>query len=174
MDTSTSKAALLERLDEERRLWDALLAEIGEQRMEQPGVNGVWTFKDMMAHLIAYRRQTVGRLQAAIRGVQPPPPPWPPEWDDNDEAQLDQINAHIYETNKERPLADVLTESRAQFGQMRDAVVVLTDDALFDAGRFDWIGGAPLAIVLDSSYNHLHEDHEPDIRAWLGRINAGQ
>lgn len=171
MDQPTRKAALLNKLEVERRSWDALLAEIGDGRMEQPGVNGIWTFKDMMAHLIAYRRRTVDRLQAAVRGEQPPPPPWPPELDDNDEAQLDQINAYIYEANKDRPLADVLVESRAQFGQMRDAVEALPEETLFSPGRFAWMEGEPLAMILDSSYGHLHEEHEPDIRAWLGRIN---
>jgi hypothetical protein len=171
MDVSTSKDALLERIESERRAWDALLVEVGERRMEQPGVNGVWTFKDMMSHLIAYRRQTVNRLQAAVQGTEPAPPPWPPEWDDNDEAQLDRINAYIYEANKDRPLADVLAESRAQFGQMYDAVAALSDDALFTRSRFTWLEGWPLAAVLDSSYGHLHEEHEPDIRAWLARIN---
>jgi hypothetical protein len=171
MGTTENKAALLERIEEERGLWEALLAEVGEGRMEEPGVNGVWTFKDMMSHLIAYRRQTVGRLQAGAEGTAPPPPPWPPEWDDNDEAQLDRINAYIYEANRDRPLTEVLAESRAQFGQMRDAVAALSDDALFTTSRFTWLEGWPLAAVLDSSYQHLHEEHEPDIRAWLGRIN---
>ena len=171
MDEAMSKAALLDRIESERRAWDALLAEVGEERMEQPGVNGVWTFKDMMSHLIAYRRQTVSRLQAGVQGTEPAPPPWPPEWDDNDETQLDRINAYIYEANKDRPLADVLAESRAQFGQMHDAVAALSDDALFTRSRFAWLEGWPLAAVLDSSYHHLHEEHEPDIRSWLGRIN---
>lgn len=174
MDRPTKKGTILETLEMERRAWEALLAAVGEERMEQPGVNGDWTFKDMMAHLIGWRRQTVNRLNAALHGTEPSPPPWPPEWDESDEAQLDRINAYIYETNKDRPLSDVLAESRAQFGQMRDAITALPEDALFDRGRFAWIGGEPLTLVIDSSYAHLHEEHEPDIRAWLDRINRGR
>ena len=36
----TSKAATLDRIEEERQFWEALLAEVGEGRMERPGVSG--------------------------------------------------------------------------------------------------------------------------------------
>lgn len=170
MDGTMTKAALLDRIEEERRFWDALLAEIGEARMEQPGVNGDWTFKDMAAHLIGWRRRTIDRLDAAVRDTSPPPPPWPAGLEEENPAELDQINAYFYETNKDRPLADVLAESRKQFRQMRAAVEALPEPILFDPGRFPWMGGEPVAMVLEYSYRHLHEDHEPDIRAWLGRI----
>lgn len=169
MDGPT-KAAVLDRIEEERRFWDALLAEVGEGRMEQPGVNGIWTFKDMMAHLIGWRRWTMDRLRAAVHDTSLPPPPWPPGLREENDVELDQINAYFYETNKDRPLADVLAESRDQFQQMRAAVEAIPEPVLLDAGRFPWMGGEPIAAVLDYSYAHLHEEHEPDIRSWLARI----
>ena len=49
--TATGKEALLAQIEAEHVSWRELLAEIGEERMEQPGPMGDWTFKDLVAHL---------------------------------------------------------------------------------------------------------------------------
>ena len=48
--------------------------------LEQPGAMGDWTFKDVAAHLTAWRRRTVVRLEAAARGEAEPPPRGRPTW----------------------------------------------------------------------------------------------
>lgn len=46
-----NKPELLSWLQKEIQQWEALLDQIGAERMEQPGVNGDWSMKDMVAHL---------------------------------------------------------------------------------------------------------------------------
>lgn len=160
----TSKAQLLDRIDAERAWWEGLLAEVGEERMLQPGVSGDWTFKDVVAHLSAWQGETVARFEAAGRDEPPPPPPWP-ESDD-----VDQINDWIYERNKDRDLADVLQESRARWQRVYDLTAALPERDLFEPNRFAWTDGEPLGPYnLGSSFGHFHEEHEPVIRAWLSR-----
>ena len=72
-----NKSELLDGLQEENRQWEAMLARIDPQRMEQPGVAGYWSVKDIVAHLTGWRKRTVARLQAAQRGEPDAPPPWP-------------------------------------------------------------------------------------------------
>jgi hypothetical protein len=156
-----SKTELLAQIDEETAVWDRLLAEVGEERMLLPGATDAWTFKDVMTHLIGWRRRTLARLEAAQQGTEPPPPPWPAELDDDD-----TINAWIYEQNRDRPLADVLAESREQFRRMRELTAAIPEDALLDPNRFAWIKGWPLGAAVNS-FIHLHEEHEPTLRAWL-------
>lgn len=43
MTEPASKAALLELIERERELWDGRLAELGEERMLQPGATGDWS-----------------------------------------------------------------------------------------------------------------------------------
>src|SRR5688572_20087050 len=69
------KAELLNGLREEYRQWEVLLDEIGPARMDQPGVAGDWSIKDIVAHLTGWRRRTVARLQATQRSEPEPPPP---------------------------------------------------------------------------------------------------
>jgi hypothetical protein len=163
----TSKAGWLERIDREHAAWESLLAEVGDEQLERPGAAGDWTFKDVVAHLNGWRRRTVARLEAAAKGEEPSPPPWPADLDDNTDEGVEAINRWIYERNRDRPAADVLAESREQFRRMRAAVAATPEDELMTPGRFPWLGGAPLSAVLDGSFGHLHEEHEPDIRAWL-------
>ena len=69
-----SKAQLLTDLQDEQTQWEALLGEIGEEHMTQPGVAGEWSIKDIVAHLTGWRRRTVERFQAALRQEPSPPP----------------------------------------------------------------------------------------------------
>jgi hypothetical protein len=160
MGLTTSKAQLLSDLQDEQAQWEALLADIGEAHMTQPGVAGQWSIKDIVAHLTAWRRRTVGRFQAALRHEPTPPPPWPPELQTDDE-----INAWMHASDRDRPLADVLAASRTVFAQLVDTLSAFPEADLLDPSRFDWMGDEPWNGA--TFFGHFHEEHEPDMRAWL-------
>ena len=162
-DGTKSKAQLLDDLQAEQAGWEALLRDIGEEHMTQPGVAGEWSIKDIVAHLTAWRRRTVGRVQAALRHEPPPPPPWPSHLQNDDE-----INAWFYAADRDRPLTDVLGESRDVFAQLAEALSAFPEAALLDPTRFPWLEGEPLTGA--AFFGHFHEEHEPDMRAWLERI----
>ena len=161
-----SKKQLLAELQSEQAAWLALLDEIGEENMTQPEVAGGWSIKDIVAHLTGWRRRTVSRFQAALNREPNVSPPWPSELQDDDE-----INAWIYEANRDRPLADVLSDSREVFQQLVDAIDAFSDDELQDPHRFEWLEGEPLSGKF--VFSHFHEEHEPDMRAWLDRVRRG-
>lgn len=161
--SSASKARFLADLRAEQAQWEALLHAIGEEHMTQPGVAADWSVKDIVAHLTGWRQRTVGRLQAALRHEPAPPPPWPPHLQSDDE-----INAWIYATNRDRPLADVLRESREVFQQLVGTLEAFPEVELLDMTRFPWLEGEPLTAA--AFFAHFHEEHEPDMRAWLARV----
>jgi hypothetical protein len=163
MDSNMSKARLLDDLKAEQAGWEALLDEIGEEHMTQPGVAGDWSIADIIAHLTGWRTRTVGRLQAALRHGPPPPPKWPPHLQTDDE-----INAWISAANHDRPLADVLRDSRAVFQQLVETLDAFPEAELRDRARFQWMEGEPLTGAIFCA--HFHEEHEPDMRAWLEKI----
>ena len=164
---TTGKAGWLDRIERERESWEAIVAEVGDAGMERPGAAGDWTFKDVAGHLNGWRERTVDRLEAAARDAAPPPSPWPDDLSDETDEGVEAINRWIYERNRDRPAADILAESREQFRRMRAAVEAVPEDDLVTPGRFPWLGGEPLSAVLEGSFGHLHEEHEPAIRAWL-------
>jgi hypothetical protein len=165
MSSTMSKAQLLNDLKDEQARWEALLDEIGEAHMTQPGVAGDWSIKDIVAHLTGWRRRSVARFQAVLRHESSFSPPWPPHLETDDE-----INAWIYAANKDRPLSDVLAESREVFQQLFDTLNAFPEAALLDPERFGWMEGEPLSGAV--FFGHFHEEHEPDMRAWLGKITA--
>jgi hypothetical protein len=163
MGSNTGKAQLLDDLQAEQTGWETLLGEIGEDNMTQPGVAGEWSIKDVVAHLTGWRRRTVGRFQAALRHEALPQPDWPSHFQSDDE-----INAWIYAANRDRSLADVLLDSRSVFQQLVETLNAFPEAELQDLTRFPWLEGEPLSAA--AFFAHFHEEHEPDMRAWLARI----
>jgi len=163
MGLTTSKAQLLSDLNDQQSQWEALLVEIGEDHMTQPDVAGGWSIKDIVAHLTSWRQRSVARFRAAQRHESAPTPAWPPQLQTDDE-----INAWIYDANRERPLAEVLQESRTVYQQLVDALNAFPEEELQDPKRFDWLGDEPWDGA--AFFGHFHEEHEPDMRAWLDRI----
>lgn len=160
-----SKAQLLADLRAEQADWEDLLRAIGEEHMTQPGVAGAWSIQDIVAHLTWWRKRTVARLQAQLRGETEFATPWPPHLETDDE-----INAWIYAANRDRPLADVLAESRAVFDQLVAALDAFPETVLADSTRFPWLEDATISGSL--FFAHYHEEHEADMRAWLAKVQS--
>ncbi len=166
-----NKSELLNWLREEYQQWEALLDQIRPEHMEQPGVNGDWSMKDIVAHLTGWNRWLLARLQAAGRGEPEPPPPWPAHLQTDDE-----INAWIYEFYRGRSLRDVLDETQQVFQQLLAVIETLPDDVQIEAIRASadrefylvWLGDE--RFPAGEFFDHFRDDHEPDVRAWLARV----
>jgi hypothetical protein len=159
-----NKPEFLSGLREEYQQWEALLDQIGEARMDEPGAAADWSIKDIVAHLTGWRRRTVARLQAAQRGEPEPPSYWPAHLQTDDE-----INAWIYETNRGRSVREVLDDSDQVFQQLLAAIEALPDKVLREPARhLPWLEAE--SIKPGDFFGHFHEEHEPDMRAWLARV----
>ncbi len=166
------KSELLHWLKEEYRQFQALLDEIGPARMALPGVAAHWSMKDIVAHLNGWHPTLIGPMQAALRGEPKPSPPWPAHLQTDDE-----INAWIYESGRERPLSEILAETHQQIQQLLAIIEALPDDVRIEQVHHQervyhlvWIGEE--RFVPGEFFDHFHDDHEPDIRDWLAKIEA--
>ena len=165
-----NKSELLNWLQEQYERWKVLLDQIGPERMDQPGVNGDWSMKDIIAHLTGWQPRLSGSLQAAGRGESEPPPPWPAHLESEDE-----INSWIYESNKGRAVSEVLDESRQVFQQFLTIIEGLPEDIQIEELHrgervfyLIWLGDQ--RFPASEFFDHFHDDHEPDVRAWLARV----
>jgi hypothetical protein len=163
------KNELINWLKEEYRQWEAFLDQISRERMDQPGVNGDWSMKDIVAHLSGWNRRLVDSLQAASRGEPEPPPPWPANLETEDE-----INAWIYESYHQRPLHEILEESHQIFQQLLAVVESLPDDVRIDEilenRAYYLVWADDKRFPAGELFDHFHDDHEPDVRLWLERV----
>jgi hypothetical protein len=125
---------------------------------------GEWSFKDLTSHLTGWRGYSISRLEAALRGEGDAPLPWPSVLGTDDE-----INQWIYDTDKDRPLADVLSGFDATFARLRAVVEEMPEEMLTDPNAFPWMEGESLGSALVSGvyFDHWRGEHEPTVRAWL-------
>ncbi len=164
------KAALQSWLHESYEQWEALLDQIGTARMDEPGVAGHWSIKDIIVHLTGWDQYVVARLQAARRGEPEPPPPWPADLQNDDE-----INAWLYERNHGRSVNAILADTQALFQQIFTILADLPAETRVETIRTAdgrefyrlWLGGKRFSIC--EFFEHFRDDHEPEIRAWLAR-----
>jgi hypothetical protein len=158
------KSELLNWLQEEQQQWEAFLDQIGPERMDQPGVNGQWSMKDMVAHLTGWQPRLIAGIQAAQRSEPEPPPPWPAHLQTDDE-----INAWIYESNRGRSVRKVLDEAHQVFQQLLAVIEGLPDDVRIEP-EWHLVCLGDKRFPVGEFFDHFHDDHEPDIRAWLARV----
>lgn len=161
-DTPMTGARLAEILRTERTRWNSLLAQVGLDRMEVPGVEGEWSVKELVAHLTWYEQAVVeGARQVLSTGTFTRRRP--------EGVTLDEQNAQIAAESRTRSASDVLAEADAVFGQLLAVLEACPQDILNDPRRLGlpddmvpWMG------VANNSYAHYRE-HEPALRAWLAR-----
>jgi hypothetical protein len=159
----TTKADLLQMVENGRAEFMALINQIPQERMLETGVESNWSVKDILAHIAAWElkmSQVFAELQQSDA---------PPDWPTTDEA-VDALNANFYETNRDKPLAQVIADFDAAYPQALAATKAMSEGDLFDPRRFAWREGRPLWwMVAGNTFGH-YGDHIPNIETWL----AGQ
>jgi len=166
-----TKLEFLDTMRSEHERWEALLAQVDDAQMLQPGVAGDWSVKDLVAHVTAYERGLVEWLEAASRGQSLAFP-------DLDHPDVDYRNAVIFSENQNRPWHDVLLESEQVFQRLLQLVEALPEEELTDAQITEWFvtprwheRRALWKCIADDSFKHYRQ-HIPDIRDWLDRIQT--
>ena len=159
-----TKREMVEALDSARADWAAVLDGLTPEQMEQHGALGDWPFRDVVSHLTGWRKRTVARFEAAQRGSELEPPPWPAEMDDDD--GVDDVNAWIHESDSKRPLAEVLAESDSTFQRLDTALRAIPEEDLLAPGRFSSTGPYSLGYYLEGSLEH-YDEHKQELRDWL-------
>lgn len=161
MDTSMTKARLLDELRAARSEWEALLQEVGAERMEESGATGHWSIKNVMTHLTSYARWYANATEAQLRGEMPP-------MEGTEQMPFEERNQLYYERDKDMPLEQALTESAQVHQRLLAAVEKLPEPFLIEVQNFP---GAPEPIAVwqmlrGDVYDHTRT-HIQWIRDWL-------
>ncbi len=145
----------------DQQFWLDLAAEVGSDRYAEPGPMGEWSFGDMAGHLLGWRNRTLARLEAFSRGEPDPRDPWPAELDDDD-----RINDWIHEHHAGRSPAQLVGDYAASYDRLVAIIEAMPDAKLTDPLR-DAIPGIEAPLVDVDFTGHLHDEHVPNVRAWL-------
>lgn len=167
----TDKKQILETLKAEFQRWEGLLAGMDEAQITAQKLPMGWSIKDVMAHLMTWQRRSIARMEAGLLNVEPSFPEWPENIDPNEEEPVDPINAWIYATHRDRSWADVYRDWREGFQRFIDLGEAIPEKELLEVGRYPWLAGYPLAIVLVSSREH-NEEHFDILMGWLKTLES--
>ena len=157
-------AQLLEVMRAARSNWEALLAEIGEARLTEPGVEGDWSVKDIIAHITYYETWAADNVMAFRRGD-------PRPQSEYKGLEMDERNARLYERLRAKSLAQVLQQSQVSFERSIEAVQGLRDEDLYDP-EFTRVPDADWTVfdlIEGDTFEH-YNDHITSVRAWLDRV----
>jgi hypothetical protein len=166
-----NKIELLAILKAERARLESLLAAVGISRMDIAGVSGVYSTKDIVAHLTAYDRALVVWLNEARAGR---------VYVDNvlDQPDLDARNAVVYDANRDRSAAEVVRIFRQTLDELEAGVGFLTDEELTSAELTAWFvvprwqrRQELWQCIANDSYEH-QQQHLPDIERWLAEYGS--
>jgi hypothetical protein len=162
-----TKPRLLAELRDARAEWDALIAEVmlngGAEPMVKPRAAGVWSVRDLVAHLTSYDNWFVNAMEAQLRGE--PPPTDSTEWMDWDER-----NAIHHQRTLHLSLDEVMTTSRQVYDRLLELVEALSEEFLIQPQQPP---GVPQPFVVweqlrGNTYDH-YRLHMVGVRAWLAQ-----
>jgi hypothetical protein len=166
MNNHLTTAQLLEAMRAARSNWEALLAEAGEARLTEPGVEGDWSLKDIIAHITYFETWAADNV-IAFRSGEPQPQA------EYKGLEVDEENARLYERFRTKSLAQVLQDSQVSFQRSLDAVAGLRDEDLYDP-KFVPVPNADFTVfdlIEGDTFEH-YNDHGASVRAWLDRDAA--
>jgi hypothetical protein len=151
---------LIESIHHTNMQLEMLLTHLSVAQMNQPGAVGVWSVKDVLAHIAFWERYALRLLHAAARGETPDL-----EADDDTETRNASVVAQYYQ----RSLSAVLADWHDARQELIEQLAATSDEDLNDPGRYHWTRGVPLwrRIAWDS-YEH-EQEHIDQIRSWMAQ-----
>jgi hypothetical protein len=163
MNDADAHQLLAAQVEREHQAWRDLVAQVGEDRMTEPGPMGEWSFRDLIVHLLGWRDRTIGRLEAVAAGQPDPPDRWPADLPGGDDD--DTINDWIQAQGADRSVAELLATADASYGRLAAALAAIPASVLRDPAGIPWLEGE--AAVDVDWLSHYHDEHEASVRAWL-------
>ena len=140
---------------------ERLLAQLSVDQMNRPGAVGVWSVKDVLAHLAYWQCYAAAILITAARGETP-------NLDGDDETERN--NASVVAQYYQRSLAATIADWQAAREDLLDQLEQLSDADLNDPDHFTWSNGRTLLDRLaGNSYEH-EQEHIEQIREWMGKF----
>ena len=161
MNTTKTKADILAKVETQRRRLNQNLDRINPEQMEEPGVVGVWSVKDLLAHLAEWEAMCVGWILAVRRGETPQVPAPGVTF-----RNLAPLNQAIYEKHKGRSLIEVLDFFHSAHEQFNEVLEGMTEEEFIEAGHFPFTGNRGLYTWISSFAAH-DAWGKNEIRAWM-------
>jgi uncharacterized damage-inducible protein DinB len=161
----TSKAQLLERMRAERARWEATINAVEKSRLTEPGFAGVWSVRDVIAHITAYERWLLDNIEAWERGV-------PAAKSVISGKDLEARNHAAHEQTLRLSLGEVQAQARQVWQRLLAAVERTPEADLLELERAPtfvtkgWGRDTRLWEAIDGLTWEHYDEHYPNFAAW--------
>lgn len=150
---------ILQALEETRQEFLAAVDGLSDSQMQEPGVNGDWTVKDIMYHISLWEAELVTLLWQVASGKTPTTVHFTQE-------HFDQTNSQWYLQGKNRALETVREDFNGVHNQIKHRLNDFSEEDLNATQRFPWQRDFPLWEWIGSdSFQHVPE-HSAQVLAW--------
>jgi len=152
------KAELIDSVKNGRAALLTAIAGLPDDALLRPFAIGIWSVKDLLAHLTAWESELITALAGLGR---PGSVPHLIEIEDFDEFNEDQ-----YRVNVRRPL-DIIQEDFANVHrQLILSIERLDEKLLNDRNRFAWMEGEPIWTLIEDTATLHEQEHAQDVLRW--------
>lgn len=158
MRPPTRKAEILDQIRAMHQPLEAVLAQVNRDRMCEPGVNGEWSAKDVLAHITWWEQHLLRRLRSGRDELDQRYP------QEDDLSVTDRVNADVFAAKRDCPLTEVRADFDASYREVLAVVEAMADDALASDEVYE-------AISWDT-FRH-YPTHTAMLTAWLKSSTHG-
>lgn len=172
MGTPTNKQELLNEIETAHQDMMRLLAAMSDDELTAPTLDGGWSPKDALSHILAWEKMAMDWLTRSVQGehVQRFIPGFLYDTEAEREPTMERLNTFLFERDQNRPLADVLQDFRATHKAFFELVAQTDEQDIFDPHRFAWRNGSPaLDMIAANTIDHYREHGDA---IWQAHITA--
>ena len=157
---AAARAELLRHATEQHAQLEALLSGLSEADMLLPELDDGWSVKDHLAHITWWERASAMVLTTGGSPFADVPGGEPARFT---REAVARINAHVFATNRERPLADVRAAFAASYHDMLHLIEALPDTVI----------GTAMACSIPTLAATMRSTWAGSARRWTERDAAG-
>ena len=145
-----AKEDLLKQGEEEFRALKAAVTGLDERRMTEVWL-GMWSVKDILAHIAGWHRELGPAIDRMARGERPIP-------EGTSYEDVDSWNARFAAAKQAAPVSEVLRELDASHASFMAQAAKVPEE------RF--VPGKTAYRIVDLNSAHHYKEHGDEIRAW--------
>jgi hypothetical protein len=140
MPIAKTKKELLDAMETEYHLLKKCISTLEVDELELPGVCHQWSAKDVLAHLVEWKKMFLGWYEEGLRGGSPHTPAEDLKW-----TQTPLLNERIYRKWKDEKYEVILAEFESTYMQMLELTRSIPQTKLFKKQLYPWLRVWPLS-----------------------------
>ena len=132
-----------------------------EAERAEPGVNGAWSIKDVLAHLSGWHAMFFIWYEEGMAGGKAEMPAPGYKWSDTP-----ALNEEIYQQHKDEEFAQIRTGLETSHARIMQIIASHSDEELFTKKRYKWTGSTSVGSYAISATSSHYQWAIDLIRKW--------